>query len=297
MHLGITNSAPGHLFPDIYEELLWQLLRRGVEERNERTGHAVKSLAHPTSFSLDLDEGLLPLAGNRKLFPATAAAEVAWMLMGTQDPSFIMAHASKVWGKFLEPILDNDKPSYAQGVKAAYGYRWRKHFGRDQIAKAVAALQDSPSDRRVWVSAWDPANDGLGELGQLNVPCPVGFSLSIVNSRLNSSLVLRSSDVFVGLPYDVMGHAMLMAVLAATIRVGLGHMHVTLAHPHIYDSHFAYAEESMMHKHAGKLARIQLYGLTLGDLMTMPEHFVSIYKTRGAAAKWPDFSPKPEVIP
>lgn len=291
-HLGITEVAPRRLFPDLYEQLLWRLLKRGDEEVNERTGHSIKSLP-PTSFCLDLEDGLLPVAGNRKLFPATAAAEVAWMLMGTQDASFMLRHAKVVWEKFVEPDwVDPAVPA----VKAAYGYRWRRHFGRDQIGLALEALAKNPSDRRVWVSAWDPASDGLGAAGQLNVPCPVGFSLSIAKGRLNCSLVLRSSDVFVGLPYDVMGQSMLMAVLAAQLGVGLGFLHVTLAHPHLYDSHYGFAEESLV-KHQGKRTEVRLVNWTLPDVEHSPDKFVALYKTLGQEQPWPEFCPRPEVIP
>jgi thymidylate synthase len=290
-------------FRGIYEEILWKTLRRGHEERNERTGHTVRVYPlGPVSFSIDLGEdNTLPVVGNRKTFPATAAAEVAWMLMGTRDASFMLKHARVVWEKFVEPLHDYadnsypDHPIEFQGVKAAYGFRWRKHFGRDQLSLAVQALIRNPSDRRIWVSAWDPAEDGLGATGQLNVPCPVGFTLSIVDGRLCSALTLRSSDLFVGLPYDVMGHAMLMAVVAATLKIELGFMHFTLAHPHLYDSHFEFAEESMLVH--GRRAKVALVRHDLQVVEKDPEAFVALYKARGQDEPWPAYCPKPAVIP
>lgn len=291
----IMDPTPGSQFHSLYEDILWRALWRGHLETNERTGHSVRSLP-PVSFSLDLSDGLLPVAGNRRLYPATAAAEVAWMLMGTQDASFMMKHAKVVWEKFTEydPSF-RDVNGEVPIVKAAYGYRWRQHFGRDQLKLAVEALRKNPSDRRVWISAWDPSSDGLGAKGQLNVPCPVGFSLSVVDGRLNSALVLRSSDLFVGLPYDVMGHAMLMAVVAATLRVEPGVMHFTLAHPHLYDSHFEFAEESF--SHFVRDTRVALVQRPLKDVEAEPDHFVATYKARAQDEPWPSFAPRPEVIP
>ena len=303
--VSIQNPVPAVFFPDIYEELLWKLLRRGVEERNERTGHTVRVLPFgPTSFSLDLSELMLPVAGNRKLFPATAAAEVAWMLMGTQDASFMLRHAKVVWEKFVEDswpdmgpdgLPENPHLGPVKIVKAAYGYRWRKKFGRDQLRLAIEALKCNPSDRRIWISTWDPARDGLGALGQLNVPCPVGFTLSIVDGRLCSAYMLRSSDVFVGLPYDVMGHAMLMQAIAVELKVDLGVMHFTLAHPHLYDSHFEFAEESLHHKQKHQVPMI--LGRTVDRIVEDPDGYVELYRTVGKTVKWPDFCPRPDVIP
>lgn len=286
---GLVNPTPALHFPDIYETLLWRLLRRGIVETNERTGKQVKVYPFgPMSFSLDLSSGVLPVSGNRKLFPSTAAAETAWYLMGTQDPSFMMRHAKVVWEKFVEPS------DAGPIVKAAYGYRWRRHFGRDQIALAVEALRANPTDRRIWVNAWDPSEDGLGAKGQLNVPCPVGFSFSILDGRLQSSYLLRSSDVFVGLPYDVMGHAMLMSCVATDLGVPLGHMHFTLAHPHIYDVHWDMAMQSI---EAGR-RKTELLMMRVGttEVAADPEAFVEGYKALSTGVEWASYHCRPEVV-
>jgi thymidylate synthase len=295
------RATPALYFPSIYEGLLHHLLKRGKPEVNERTGAIIRALPHPTSFVLDMQEEWLPVPGNRKVFPGTAAAEVAWMLMGTQDATFMLKHARVVWEKFVEPIHLEDKIGDGGrsvdilGVKAAYGHRWRKKFGRDQIRLAVNALKLTQTDRRVWISAWDPAEDGLGTVGQLNVPCPVGFSLSVVDGRLNSALMLRSSDVFVGLPYDVMGHAILMMAIACELKIGLGYMHFTLAHPHLYGAHFEMAEESLMHPVRTEMPLAS--HRPIDAIVEDPDGFVELYKTAARGVKWPEYCPRPDVIP
>lgn len=292
---GLTEPTPARDFPDIYEELLWKLLKRGVVETNERTGKAVKVYPYgPMSFSLDLSSGLLPVPGNRKMFPGTAAAETAWYVSGLQDATLMMRHAKVVWEKFLEPWPDGGEGPF---VRNAYGHRWRRHFGRDQLGLAIEALRKNPTDRRIWISAWDPSDDGLGMTGQLNVPCPVGFTFSILDGKLQSSYLLRSSDVFVGLPYDVMGHAMLMAMVATELNVGLGHMHFTLAHPHIYDVHWAMAEESLMAKKVKSQVNLILgSGWDTNYVRLHPEDFIKVYKQAGSLADWTDYHCRPEVV-
>lgn len=283
-------------FPHVYEMLLYRLLSRGYRERNERTGKVVATYPFGGfSFTIDLRSGLLPVVGHRKLFPATAAAETAWYVLGTQDASFMMKHARVVWEKFVEP---RQAKAYGHDevpiIKAAYGYRWRRHFGRDQLDLAIQALRGNPSDRRVYISAWDPSEDGLGAPGQLNVPCPVGFTFSIVDGRLCSTYLLRSSDVFVGLPYDVMGHALLMAAVAATLGVPLGHMTFTLAHPHLYDVHFEMAREALYGPKV--FTEVQLPAFLIEDIEQDPDGYVQEMKQRGRDAEWPAFCPKPEVV-
>lgn len=232
---GLTLSASPS-FPVVYRRLLWELLSAAAyTEVNERTGASISALRSPAHFNLELSDRMLPLCGVRRMFPKTAAAEVAWFLLGTKDASFIREYAP-IWDKFLEE--DGT-------VAGAYGHRWREHFGRDQVTDAIKALRFNHTDRRTVVMAWDPGADGLGRPSK-NVPCPLGFTLSIADGRLNSSLLIRSSDVFVGLPYDVMGHALLMAAIAESVgNTELGTMGVTLAHPHLYHVHGQMAVDAL----------------------------------------------------
>jgi thymidylate synthase len=72
-----------------YRSLLSRL-HHGAEEVNARTRVRIKMLEGGHSFKLDLRDGRLPVAGNRRYFPRVAAAEAAWQFMGTKDPAFIV---------------------------------------------------------------------------------------------------------------------------------------------------------------------------------------------------------------
>ena len=269
-----------------YVSLLDQLIHESIEV-NQRTGHGIRALFGGISFTIDLQRNGLPVCGVRKLFPHIAAAETAWFVSGQQDTTWLRQH-TKIWDKFLE-----DDGS----IRAAYGYRWRRHFKRDQLALAIQALQKDPSDRRVLVSAWDPATDGLGSLGQKNVPCPAAFTLSITHGCLHSALFIRSSDVFMGLPYDVMGHTLLMQLIAHDLKVSLGTMTVTLAHAHLYEIHHASAvtalENTDDHKSVGPLLPTE-WGIK--DVEDFPNAYVKAVKNSLQRVWWPTFSPKLDVV-
>lgn len=225
-------------FSAAYKHLLHELYMRGIRETNARTGVGIRMVPGGWSFKLDLSNGRLPVPGNRAYFPHVAAAEAAWQTLGTQDPAFILKQAPKLWSKFVEDGK----------LVTAYGYRWRKHFGRDQMALAIEALKTDPTNRQLYIQAWDPAADGLGQPGQpKNIPCPIGFSLTRTDNRLHMSVFIRSSDVFVGLPYDVMGYALTLDMVAAEVGLTPGTMHFTLAHPHVYDPHSDALEASLAH--------------------------------------------------
>lgn len=282
---------------DIYGQLLtWLLSPLSIIETNKRTGVRVRVGNGPTSFRIDLADRLLPTVGLRKTFPRSAAAEVAWFLQGTQDATFIRKYAP-LWDKFVEPIsrpADQVTNEVFEGVKAAYGYRWRQHFDRDQLALALLALAKDPTDRRVWVQAWDPSEDGLGAQGQRNVPCPIGFTLSITGGRLHSALVIRSSDVFVGLPYDVMGHALLMDAIAASLNVELGYMSVQLGHAHLYECHWEMAKQCLTQQPV--VPPIVMPGYTVAKIEAEPDAYVQVLANKASGVFWPNFNPRPEVV-
>lgn len=282
-----------------YGRLLRQLLDSPIET-NERTGSRVRVIPGGVSFGVDLGDGMLPTCGLRKTFPRVAAAEIAWYLSGEQDSAWMTAQAP-IWDKFVEDLdrLSIDDGGFPfrgefRGVKAAYGYRWRNHFERDQLRDAIEALKRDPSSRRVLVSAWDPSADGLMEQGQLNVPCPAMFTLSVTEGRLHSTMLLRSSDVFVGLPYDVLGHALLMDAIAVELGVRLGVAQFSLAHAHLYEAHWDMAREAI--KQLPVVPRMPMPGWEIEQIEKARDAYVQRVKEETTRHQWPTYSPKPEVI-
>jgi thymidylate synthase len=248
--------------PRWYVDLLGDVMQNGVVEHNLRTRRKTRVCRGARSISLDL-QGRLPMPGVRRMYPASAAAEVAWFLMGTRDVSWLARHAP-LWNKFTE--IDGVT------IAAAYGWRWRVAFGRDQIEEALQALYNDPSDRQIWVQAWDPREDGLGRRGKKNIPCPIGFHLSVVGGALNMAVFIRSSDIFVGLPYDVMGHALLLDAFAASLSLPVGILHITLAHAHLYEDHWDMAASSL----AGFIPDdgIQMPKSSIEDIRREPDGYV-----------------------
>ncbi len=270
-------------FHEAYRSLLYEL-HHADTETNKRTGVKIKLLDGAHSFKLDLGDSRLPMANNRRYHPRVAAVETAWELMGTQDPAFVFKRAPKLWQDFVE----------GDRIECAYGYRWRGHFNRDQIAMALRALTEDPSNRQVYVSAWDPSADGLGELCQpKNIPCPVGFSLTRTDDAMHLSMFLRSSDVFLGLPYDVMGYALKLDAFAASLECKLGTLHVTLAHPHVYEPHFKMLEESL--DGPWEIGQPNLPGWTVKQIEQDPDNYIKVVKRLASRVDRSDWDPKPGV--
>lgn len=310
------------LFHEAYRGLLSELVNHGVTEVNERTKTEIKMLQGARSFKLDLSDGRLPVAGNRRYYPHVAAAETAWQFMGTKDPTFILGKAPKLWSKFLETETtrlggrdadDDDEVVERQVLKTAYGYRWRHAFGRDQLALAVHELKTNPTNRQLFISAWDPRSDGLGGPQPKNIPCPVGFTVSRFGNDLHMAVFIRSSDVFVGLPYDVMGYALTADAIAATVGLRPKSLHFTLAHAHLYKPHWnatracltanwgvdEWREAKEFEKAStawAKDVQPNLPGWDIQAILDNPDGYVSIVKALASRTNQNSWDPMPDVI-
>jgi thymidylate synthase len=185
-------------------------------------------------FQTDIEKDGFPLLTLRKVPIKGWVAEQAWFIMGSRKPEDFLRNYTKIWDAFTNP---------GDVVTVAYGYRWRKHFGRDQIGGLLNLLKNEPGSRHGVVMAWDPGQDGLSLQKKKNVPCPYSFTVNIINGRLHLHNIVRSNDVILGVPFDVPGFALLQCLLAQELGVRPGIYSHSISNAHIYDSHFAAAEE------------------------------------------------------
>ena len=196
-------------FDEVYQKLVKQILNDGSESFNERSGFYCKAIPG-SHFNLDLQKGF-PLLSLRKIPLKIFIAEQIWFLLGENDPAWLRPF-TKIWDDFIEE----------DGKVTSYGYRWRKYFGRDQLKELIEYLKKNPGSRHGVVMAWDPRTDGLMGKPKKNVPCLLGFCVNIIGGKLCLNNLLRSQDVFLGLPHDVAGFALLMHIIADELGVEVG---------------------------------------------------------------------------
>lgn len=149
------------------------------------------------------------------LNPAFALAEVIWIMNGRRDSRFL-----NFWNPAL-PKYAGDGPSY----HGAYGYRLRRGFGFDQLDRAYKALKSNPSTRQVVLQMWDPRLDFPTELGEpsaSDIPCNVCAFLRIRDGALHWTQVVRSNDLFLGVPHNFVQFTCLQEIVASWLEVRLG---------------------------------------------------------------------------
>ncbi|HVM73462.1 MAG TPA: thymidylate synthase [Candidatus Paceibacterota bacterium] len=235
-------------FDKIYQEMLKRIVKEGVRELNRRTGHETAAIPG-LHFSIDIEKEGFPLLTLRKIPVKMFVAEQIWFISGARKPADFLREFTKIWDVFTNP---------ADIVTVAYGYRWRKHFGRDQLALLIKLLKADSSSRHGVVVTWDPASDGLGGTGRKNVPCPYTFTVNIINGRLNLHNIVRSNDMVLGFPSDVAGFALLQTMLAQKLGVRPGVYSHSISNAHIYDNQYNAAQELISRKCDHKAIHIVL---------------------------------------
>lgn len=163
--------------------------------------------------------------------------ESVWMLAGRRDVAFV-----KQFNSNIASYSDDD-----ENFHAAYGYRWRNHFGIDQIVSAIRMLQADENDRRVVISMWDANVDGNGREG-LDFPCNLMILPNIEykenprthmnEKRLNFTIINRSNDLVWGLcGANAVHMSMLQEFMAGALGVKVGAWHHFSNNLHVYDKH------------------------------------------------------------
>jgi len=213
-----------------YNMLLAKILDKGVEKK-DRTGVGTLSIFAPTPLSFDLSKGF-PLVGIKFTSLKNIAVELLWLLSGSTNIKPLNEQGCHIWDEWADEHGE---------LGNIYGAQWRgTSGGKDQIAELVEALIANPEGRRHVVSAWN--------VEQLNTmalhPCHYSFQCYVANGALSLSVTLRSSDVFLGLPYNIASYALLTHILARAAGLEVGELRVIFTgDAHLYSNHLELARQ------------------------------------------------------
>jgi len=190
------------------------LKNRSDASRQTGRGGSTAELLHVTIQVRDARQRWV-LSRTPGLSVAFAIVEVIGILNGRQDSDYL---------NFFNPRLPRFAGSGPR-YDGAYGFRLRANFGFDQLMQAANALKSNPDGRQVVLQIWDATRDFPSNSGtptSEDIPCNVCSMLKIRDGKLEWSQIMRSNDVFKGLPYNFVQFTSLQEVLAGWIGVEPG---------------------------------------------------------------------------
>ncbi len=159
---------------------------------------------------------------------AFALAEVIWIMAGRNDSAFLNYYNAGL------PKYCGNGPTY----HGAYGYRLRKRFNMDQLARAYEALAKNPESRQIVLQIWDGVADlptADGKPSSEDVPCNIVAMLKVRDKSLEWTQIMRSNDVFRGLPYNFVQFTTMQEILAGWLGLNLGTYNQVSDSLHVYE--------------------------------------------------------------
>ena len=159
---------------------------------------------------------------------AFALAEVVWIMAGRRDLKFLEFWNSKL-RNFVGP---------GPGLHGAYGHRLRCHFGLDQLKRAYEALQQSPDTRQIVLQVWDSRTDlpeASGSPVDNDIPCNVVSLPKVRDGKLEWMQVIRSNDLFLGVPYNFVQFTCLQEIMAGWLGIECGSYNQISDSLHLYE--------------------------------------------------------------
>lgn len=258
-----------------YQDLLNNILMYG-EDRKDRTGTGTRAI-FADSLRIDLREGF-PAVTTKKLAWKAMAAELLWFIEGSGDERRLaeIQHGTRdpekktIWTPNAQADYWKPKAAFDGDLGRVYGVQWRSwkkttvssygdylgHDGGgttyfnakvlveevDQLKQVIHSLKTNHTDRRIVLTAWNPA-----ELGQMALPpCHMFAQFYLDNERqLSCQMYQRSVDSFLGLPFNIASYALLTHLIAHVIDADVGILSMVLGDTHIYNDHIEQVTEQL----------------------------------------------------
>jgi len=208
-----------------YLNLLQDVMENGQDADNRTGVYARKVFGRQARY--DLSQGF-PLVTTKKTFLKGIIYELLWLISGDTNIKFLLDHNVHIWDEWAD----------ANGnLGPVYGHQWRNFNsqGIDQIKDVIERIKNNPQDRRLIVTAWNPA-----QIEQMALPpCHCFFQFDVTpDGRLNCMLYQRSCDMFLGVPFNIASYALLTMMIAQVCGLKAGEFVHTLGNAHIYSNHF-----------------------------------------------------------
>lgn len=169
--------------------------------------------------------------------PRGVAEELLWFVKGDTNAKNLSAKGIKIWdANGSREFLDARGLSHREegDLGPVYGFQWR-HFGAeykdmhtnydgqgyDQLQACINSIKNNPTDRRIIMSAWNPAgttNFSFLTISDLHLmalpPCHMFCQFYVANGELSCLMYQRSADMGLGVPFNIASYSLLTVMMA-----------------------------------------------------------------------------------
>jgi thymidylate synthase len=190
--------------------------------KNAQEVRGTKELNNYSFVLTNLDNNVINI---RNISKSYICGELLWYALGRNDVAFINKFAG-LWVR----ISDDGVTSYS-----AYGDIVFKRHGFNQVEKIIQLLCDDPESRRAVINFNVPNENVIKTKDEI---CTIALQFMIRDGKLNCTGVMRSNDVWYGLPYDVIFFTELTKYIARRLHVEVGTYTHTVISLHAYERNY-----------------------------------------------------------
>lgn len=262
-----------------YLDLMKEALKNGIRKVDRGTGIVLYSLfGRQTRYDLSKE---FPLLTTKKVYWKGVLHELYWFMSGQTNIKYLVENNVHIWDdypykiykvksqklkvkniipkeEFVEKIRTDKKFAEKWGnLPKIYGEMWRRwpirKPGRtiDQLAWVLQEMKDDPDAKNLIVNSWNPeylyTMATLEDASRFPI-CHNMFQISNKNGKLSLQLYQRSSDLFLGVPFNIASYALLTLILAKIAGLEPGEFIHTFGDVHIYENHIPQVKEQLKRK-------------------------------------------------
>lgn len=240
--------------PDVeYLNLIKKIMDEGVV-KEDRTGTGTIEI-FGGRLEFDLHKGF-PLLTTKKLSFKNIAEELFWFVSGSTNLKDLLDKNVNIWNAdgyrfYKEQGGELDFEGFKDYVREngfdlgpIYGYNFRRWEGAngkivDQLNNAIQSIKTQPYSRRHVLTLWNPT-----VLDEIALPSCHGTAIqfNVTEGKLSCQMYQRSSDSFLGLPYNIASYALLTYIIAKITDLDVGKLVIVTGSTHLYLNHIEQAK-------------------------------------------------------
>ena len=215
---------------DAFHDLYWRIVRDGVDFAGTKALFNVGfEIQHPAANAI-IDSKI-----KRNWSLEYANAEWRWYLSGDRN----IKKLGELYGKV--PAIWKRMADKHGNVNSNYGCQWQRE---DQLESIIYQLKNNPETRQAAISIYDAkeCKDYVND-----TPCTYAVQFTILNNKLNMSVVMRSNDLWYGFCNDQYQFSNLQMLVAHETGYDVGTYYHFAHNLHLYNDKLPEQKEMMYH--------------------------------------------------
>tara|TARA_R110001632_G_scaffold183302_1_gene303381 strand:+ start:4243 stop:4875 length:633 start_codon:yes stop_codon:yes gene_type:complete len=198
---------------EVFEFYYNEISKNGIDFDNTKTlFNQGFTISNPLDNNIDTEY--------RKWNPIYANREWDWYLEGNPNAEEISTYAP-IWKRMMD-----DKGN----VRSNYGWQWKRN---NQLDKVIDKLKENNNTRQAAISIYDGKEI---DTYSKDTPCTYAVQFTILNNKLNMTVLMRSNDLWYGFCNDQYCFSKLQELVSVKLDVEVGTYFHFAHNLHLYNN-------------------------------------------------------------